>query len=163
MALGHKSRLYFVPPTAPEGSAARKSRESFTSSSFIAMITALKTEVDTWFPAGQQYFLLMDHASQHRSKASRKAMVELHAPVKEDFPARSWDLNVIENVWGVLDDCMLHKSATSNQGWRAALEEAWGCIQLGTINKLVQSVPNRMKAVMRGNGQWLSEHWDNLG
>jgi hypothetical protein len=161
VARGQKSRLYFVPPSPPEGSAARKSKETFTSVSFIEMITKLKAEVDTWF-LGQRYSIIMDHASQHKSKASTKALADLHAPVKDDFPARSWDLNVIENVWGVLDDYMLHKAASSNEELRAAIQEAWDCIQLDTITKLVDSVVDRMRAVNVGNGQWLSKNWDTL-
>lgn len=161
VALGHKSRLYFVPPSPPEGSAARKSKGTFRSCDFIAMISELKTEVDLWFLPGQEYFLIMDHARQHRSKASTEALSRMHALVKHDYPARSWDLNIIENVWGVLDDYMLQKSATSNEGWKQALQEAWDSIELGTINKLVQSVGARMSAIVGGNGQWLADGWDS--
>lgn len=160
VALGHKSRLYFVPPSPPEGSAVRKSKQTFKSDSFIGMISALKAEVDGWYPPGQRYSIIMDHAKQHKSKASTQAMASMHAPVKHDFPARSWDLNIIENVWGVLDDHMLHRSATSNEGWRVAIQEAWHSIQQDTVDKLVGSLGQRMRAIIRGDGHWLGDGWD---
>jgi hypothetical protein len=160
VALGHKSQLYFVPPSPPAGSAARKTKQTFKSESFITMISQLKTEVDQWYKAGQQYFIIMDHARQHKSKASTQALASMHAPVKHDFPARSWDLNIIENVWGVLDDHMLHKSAIANEGWKVAIQEAWHSIKLDTINKLVQSLGHRMSAIIGEGGQWLAEGWD---
>jgi hypothetical protein len=69
-------------------------------------------------------------------------------------------LNIIENVWGVLDDHMLHKSAIANEGWKVAIQEAWHSIKLDTINKLVQSLGHRMSAIIGEGGQWLAEGWD---
>jgi hypothetical protein len=65
------------------------------------MLSQLKDELHNWFPGGG-YSLLMDHARQHTSKLSAVAMQNMGLPVMADFPAKSWDLNVIENVWGMM-------------------------------------------------------------
>ncbi len=84
----------------------------------------------------------------------------MHASVKHDFPAMSWDLIITESLWGVLGDHMLHKYTISNEGWKVAIQEARHSIQLGTINKVVHSLGQRMSVIIGENGQWLAHGWD---
>ena len=127
------------------------------------MITAMSEEVGGWFGPGEEYALILDHATPHKSHASTTALSDLGVPVKQDFPARSWDLNIIENVWGVLDDYMLQRSATSNEGWMREIESAWDSIDISTVNKLVDSVHRRMREIEGKGGQWLPNTWDQEG
>lgn len=153
VAHGHKSKLYFVPPTPPLGSSAHKGKENFNSSHFVEMISQLKEELHSWFPGGG-YSLLMDHAKQHSSKLSSAAMQSMGLPVMAEFPAKSWDLNVIENVWGMIDGQLLGRKARTNDSWRAHITEAWERISQVSINKLVASMPDRVKMVIANEGAW---------
>lgn len=61
VAHNHKSALYFVPPTPPEGSAAHAGKGSYNSDAFIEMMGQLAEEVLAWFPRRRSY-IVMDHA-----------------------------------------------------------------------------------------------------
>jgi hypothetical protein len=151
VARGHKSRLYFVPPTPAIGSNNKRHKENFCSRHFVDVLGRLKFEIDEWFPHGR-YTIIRDHASQHTSKESKDAVNQLGVHIKADFPPRSWDLNIIENVWGVLDHNLQGGRPRTNDGWRQAIQHAWDAIDISTINKLVARVRGRMSDVVTNMG-----------
>ncbi len=71
------------------------------------------------------------------------------------WPALSPDLNPIENSWGILsravyDNGRLQFNATAEL--RAAIERKWNAIELGTLETLVVSMPERIYDVISGGG-----------
>ena len=157
VAYNHKSALYFVSPTPPEGSAAHSGKRSYRSEDFISMMDQLRGEVCAWFPP-RGYKIVMDHAKQHMSKKSREAMQGWKLCVMEDFPPQSWDLNVIENVWGVLNAKLMGAKATTTDGWRKAIKQAWDGIEQSTINQLVDGMADRLASIAAVDGVWVSHH-----
>jgi hypothetical protein len=64
------------------------------------------------------------------------------------------DLNIIENLWDHLDH-MVH--ARNPLPWNcdelwAALQEEWGMIDQGFIDRLYKSLPNHVRDVMKAKG-----------
>lgn len=153
VARGHKSKLYFVAPTPAPGSTAKRGKESFASKHYIGMLEALKHEITQWYPRND-YAFIRDHATQHLSAESTAAVTRLGLRFHPEFPAQSWDINIIENVWGVLDDKLLGRAPRTNDGWRRAIKEAWGEVEQSTIDKLVCAVPDRMHMVVENGGGW---------
>lgn len=157
IAYGHKSKLYFATPTPPAGTKQHKSKGAFESKHFISLIKQMKREVQGWFPGNRRFYWILDHASQHTSKVSKAAMHDLGITLKAGFPAQCWDINVIENVWAVLDGKLVGTRACTPDGWRDAIKEAWDQVQLSTINKLVDSVKPRLAQIVELEGEWLSK------
>lgn len=62
---------------------------------------------------------------------------------------------MIENVWGMLDGKRLGSRATTNDSWRKRIESTWDGTSWSSINKLVTSVPKRVKVVAQNGGEWL--------
>ena len=151
VARGHKSRLYFVPPTPAIGSNRKKNKDNFCSRHFVEMLERMKVEIDDWFPDGR-YVIIRDHASQHTSHESKAAIKRMGVHIKEDYPPQSWDLNIIENVWGVLDQNLQGRRPVTNDGWRDAIQHAWDAVSITTINKLVAHVKGRMSDVVTNMG-----------
>lgn len=155
---GYKSRLYFVAPTPPARSKARKGSETFASKHFMAMVPALIRDLERANRFSPRHPLVLDHARQHTSAASRAAMSRQQLRLLEDFPAQGWDLNIIENVWGVLEGKLVQMSRrmpTTPYGWRCRVMEAWKRVEQSTIDKLVAAVPGRMAEVVKQEGSWL--------
>jgi hypothetical protein len=100
----------------------------------------------------------MDHARQHFSKASKEAMGKLGVDVVQGYPPQSWDLNIIENVWGVLQNRMCRKNARTGDGWRKRIKEAWASITLTTVNALHQGFQDGLKIVYSEAGDWCCHH-----
>ena len=71
---------------------------------------------------------------------------------KQYWPPQSPDLNPIKHLWDILDQ-NLEKSSTSSQHvpWKQ-LQAAWLNISEETSKKLVISMPERIKAVIKAKG-----------
>lgn len=157
VAYGHKSKLYFTAPTLPLGCKDPSEKENFASRHFIEVMEALLAEVNSWFTGRQRWVLIMDKAKQHTSKASQAALRRLKVPIKEGFPAQSWDINIIENVWGLMDGKLLGRRARIVDGWRRCCTEALGAVSQGSIDALVESVKARLQAILDKQGAWLKK------
>lgn len=157
VSLSHKSALYFVPPSPAEGTRAHKSTETFKSIHFIRVMRALKKELAVWYPNGQ-YAIIRDHAKQHTSIESTIGLARLGMKIKKDFPPQSFDMNVIENVWGMLSNILVRAHARSSQEWRQAIKEAWAQVQQSSIDALVKGVPARLERIKAAQGRWVPHH-----
>lgn len=157
IALGWKSKLFFVPPTPPLGSKARKSKETFKSKHFIRAIKTIDKELCEWAGTGHHYKYVMDRAKQHTSKASTKAMKRAGVVLVEGFPAQSWDINIIENAWGDFDNKLQGSRGKTPDGWRRCIKRSWDQVEQTTIDKLVRDVKPRLQQVVEKKGQWLKK------
>ena len=54
-------------------------------------------------PGGEPYVLQQDNAPQHTARLTKAWLAEHREQIKiVDWPARSFDLNTIENVWALM-------------------------------------------------------------
>jgi len=155
-----KSKLYFVPPSPEPNTKQKRQPDSFRSPHFIEMMTQLHEEIKASTHGKRKggYKLIMDHARQHFSKASKEAMGKLGVDVVQGYPPQSWDLNIIENVWGVLQNRMRGNNARTGDGWRKRIKEAWASISLATVNALHQGFQERLELVYEEDGDWCCHH-----
>lgn len=97
--------------------------------------------------------LLQDNASIHASRSTSAWLTAYKINVL-DFPARSPDLNPIENVWGIL----VRRIYANNRRFRTlnqlkgAILEAWENLEQSLLNKLVDGMPHRIFEVIQKNG-----------
>ena len=69
-----------------------------------------------------------------------------------DWPPNSPDLNVLENVWGILVNRMQHRRPRTLKGLKRIIEDEWEKLSDQTIKNLYDSWPDRMKAVIENQG-----------
>jgi hypothetical protein len=89
---------------------------------------------------------------------SKAAIEGTQLQLVDGFPPQSWDINIIENVWGVLDGKLSglgRPLPRSPDGWRRRMQRAWDQISQATIDKLVDAVPQRMADIEQRGGAWL--------
>jgi hypothetical protein len=121
------------------------------------MMTAMKPILEQQYPNGD-YVVIQDHALQHAARVSRKAVEEMRLPMLMDYPAQSWDINLIKNVWGVFRDLLTHSKAKTTDGWYSVYRSAWMNLKLSTINKLVEGMHDRLQSIIDAEGIWVSHH-----
>lgn len=158
VAKGYKSKLYFVPPTAPAGSKARKHREAYASKHFIELLPKVKRDLKKGGKDSARHPVVLDCAKQHTSDVSKAAIQAQQLHLVKDFPAQSWDINIIENVWGVLDGKLKAMGGPFPRGpggWCRRVRAAWKAIDQRTIDKLIRAVPKRMREIEQREGEWL--------
>lgn len=97
-----------------------------------------------------------DNAAIHVSREAKEWFHEKDVEVLE-WPARSPDLNPIENLWGILARKVYAggRQFGTVQELEVAVRTAWREIRLETLETLVNSMPKRLFDVARRNGKQL--------
>ena len=103
--------------------------------------------------------LQQDGAPMHTSISTSKFI-----KVLQNWPAQSPDMNIIEHVWGRMkEEAWKTKPKNIDELWEAC-KTAFFAIPDDFINKLYESLPNRMDAVLQAHGSrarysiWISQH-----
>ena len=102
---------------------------------------------------GENWTLMHDGASVHRANYTKNFLEEKNVKAL-DWPAKSPDLNVIENVWGQMARRVYaegrHFESLSELG--EAIGEAWDAIDLEYLPSLYKSIPRRLVSVIEKKG-----------
>jgi hypothetical protein len=69
-----------------------------------------------------------------------------------NWPAQSPDLNPIENLWSILDNKCSSRHCTTVANLFRTLKDEWDRIPVETLEKLVDSMPARIDAVIAAKG-----------
>ena len=117
-----------------------------------------KTLRETLLPFAQKHYqknwlLMQDGASVHRSNETKKWLANNRLCAIE-WPAKSPDLNIIENVWGMLArkvyaGCRQFSGLTELAD---AVLDAWNEIDIPTVHRLYESIPKRLLSVVDSKG-----------
>lgn len=75
-----------------------------------------------------------------------------NSPHVVDPPAQSPDINVIENLWAILDLEIRKRQISNKNDLKKALLEEWAKIPIETTKKLVSSMETRLKDVIKQKG-----------
>lgn len=83
---GCKSSLIFTAPSPPVGSSQRKGTEAFASRHFIGVAKQLHSTIKGWGKDSHRHRVVLDHAKQHTSKASKAALQAMGMYLLDSFP-----------------------------------------------------------------------------
>lgn len=99
--------------------------------------------------------VLMDNASIHSK--GREYLIQTGVNVFGDFPPKSPDLNIIENVWGRLQKIMnfklRHITISTKEQLLKLTEESWSEIPVCIIKNCISSLPERLNEVIKMKGK----------
>ena len=107
-------------------------------------------------------FFLQDNAKIHTSKATM-IWFHCHDIQLQPHPPHSPDLNPIEHIWKAMKAIlrtnnshlwMLKKNNTNWVIFEAALKAAWWGVPQSLIDKLIRSMPCRLRAVGKAKGYY---------
>jgi transposase len=98
------------------------------------------------------YIFMDDNAPSHRARIVSDMKERSDVEFLDWWPPHSPDLNPIENLWGILKERVRKRNPRSReQLWDMAVEE-WANFPFEIINSLVDSMPNRIRLVLRARG-----------
>ena len=92
-----------------------------------------------------------DNAPAHKSRKTQLWFVNAGFDVLP-WPAQSPDLNPIENLWGYLKQKVDAREVHGLDGLWKAVQEEWAAIPGEFLEKLADSMPQRIQAVIKSKG-----------
>lgn len=100
---------------------------------------------------GDQYIFMQDNDPKHTARIT-KQFFEQRAINVLDWPPQSPDLNPIENLWSILDSKVpTHRRRNPNLFFES-LQSTWNELPHELLEKLVESMPARLQAVLATRG-----------
>lgn len=121
----------------------------------------------------EKCYLIQDNASFHKKFETMEYLHDLHKADFDvdveilDFPARSPDLNLIENIWALIERnknriiMQLGKLPVNESQFKAVVKQAAREIPMGVVRKLVTSARNRLIKVQQSEGK-IYQRWRYL-
>lgn len=92
-----------------------------------------------------------DNDPKHKAWRVRMWLL-FNCPKVLETPPQSPDLNVIENLWHYLDRAVRKHNISNKQDLKNVLQEEWDKISTNYCQKLVRSIPNRLREVKLNRG-----------
>ncbi len=102
-----------------------------------------------------QVIFQQDNNSKHKAASIQVWLRNQEFDVLE-WPAQSLDLNLIEHLWAILKRKLNQYDRPPNgmlELWEH-IEVEWEKIDKDTCQKLIESVPRRIEAVIKAKGMW---------
>lgn len=102
---------------------------------------------------GRNWIFQQGNASIHASRFTKQYFLQKKIRLL-DWPSKSPDLNPIENLWGILvrDVYRNGKQYNSVPELKEAILKAWVKVEKATLQKLIDSMPNRIYEVISNKG-----------
>lgn len=100
---------------------------------------------------GRRFIFMQDNDPKHTAKIIRTYFKKKKVNTF-DWPSQSPDLNPIEHLWDNLERKVRKYHIKNHDDLRKALQDAWDSITTEETGKLVNSMPDRLAAVIQSKG-----------
>ena len=106
------------------------------------------------FRNDSDFIFKQDNAPVHTARSTHKWFEQQHISVLE-WPANSPDLNIIENVWGIISRDIYGQNKTyhSIPQLKEAILRSWEKLDINIIQNLYKSMPNRIYKLIEKKGR----------
>ena len=98
------------------------------------------------------YVFMQDGAPCHRSKSTLRYLDRRKVCIMTDWPPQSPDLNVIENLWSILKRNVAKVKVNSQDELWSRITQEFAGISNDYVKNLYESIPKRIKAVIKNKG-----------
>jgi len=107
----------------------------------------------------EEYYLLQDNDPKHTSKVVQGFLKTMDVEQVTKFPPNSPDLNPIENLWPTHAKRVYARNPRNLQELKRYAIEEWKNLieELPFLQKLANSMPDRIQAVLDANG-WYTKY-----
>ena len=120
---------------------------------YRAMLHKMDPQLKKLLPTGE-YIFMQDGATAHTANATQRYLEEckINFWKKDEWPAKSPDLNPIENLWAILNARVMKRYPKNEAELKRYLKQEWAKITLEDLRPFVMSMPDRIAQVLAAKG-----------
>ena len=111
----------------------------------------VSNEADKIYGHGK-WVLQQDNARPHIANETYQLLDYFGAIFMDDWSPYSPDLNIIETIWAIMKRRLEAKKVTSIEQLKEVILDVWNNLSLEIINRLIESMPKRLKACVSNQG-----------
>lgn len=116
----------------------------------------LNEHLESSFEKSGTDILQQDGAPPHTAKLIKHWLSDCGINFITDWPANSPDLSPIENLWAIIKARLREKDTSSLPKLEVELRRAWESLDPDHLKSLAESLPKRLKEVLKRNGNPIS-------
>jgi len=125
---------------------------SINSQTYVAILRSCLADAKAEVFENGEFIFQQDNAPCHVSKTTRRWFSRSSIDTLS-WPPQSPDLNPIENLWEILKRQVYAKKEMKNlEDLQKHLQECWMNISMGSLVNLINSMPSRVKQVIKNHG-----------
>lgn len=98
--------------------------------------------------AGKNLFFFQQDGAPIHTSAATSYLISKENVRTIAWPPNSPDLNIIENMWSIVQARVNKRVINNFEDFKVALEEEWNAVPLHEIRRLFDCIPNRLKQVI---------------
>ena len=103
----------------------------------------------------EEQIFQQDSAPVHVSRSTLEFLARNDVPLLEDWPAQSPDLNPIKHAWAQAQKIVAERNPANAAELKAVVLDVLRTFPQDSINRLIDSVPDRLQKVIEKQGRFL--------
>lgn len=129
-------------------------QESFDSDLYLEILGRRVKEMSNLYPQG--FSIVQDQLRAHTEGRVLRWLSSNTDEEVEILPAKSPDLNPIENVWGWLKECVKLDEPNNIEALKNCIKKHWKKVDVNFLRPYINSMPDRMQEVIDSEGDHTS-------